>query len=133
MAKYKIKEVKPMVVKPMVMKPVGSTGAKRVLLKKGNMEATLSSSNQVKDQATTSAASASLPIKDGRDPHNMWKLSDFDIGKPLGNGKFGRVYLAREKKSKYIVALKVIEKRQLVKARVEHQLRREIEIQAHLR
>ena len=36
-----------------------------------------------------------------------WTLADFDIGKPLGNGKFGRVYLAREKKSKYIVALKV--------------------------
>jgi hypothetical protein len=23
-----------------------------------------------------------------------WKLSDFDIGKPLGRGKFGNVYLA---------------------------------------
>lgn len=36
-----------------------------------------------------------------------WRLSDFDIGKPLGKGKFGNVYLAREKKHKYIVALKV--------------------------
>ena len=36
-----------------------------------------------------------------------WGLSDFDIGKPLGKGKFGSVYLAREKKSKFIVALKV--------------------------
>jgi serine/threonine protein kinase len=36
-----------------------------------------------------------------------WELSDFDIGKPLGRGKFGNVYLAREKKSHYIVALKV--------------------------
>jgi len=36
-----------------------------------------------------------------------WQLSDFDIGRPLGRGKFGNVYLAREKKSKYIVALKV--------------------------
>lgn len=36
-----------------------------------------------------------------------WQLTDFDIGKPLGRGKFGNVYLAREKKSKYIVALKV--------------------------
>ena len=35
------------------------------------------------------------------------QLSDFDIGKPLGKGKFGNVYLAREKKSKFIVALKV--------------------------
>ena len=27
-----------------------------------------------------------------------WSLSDFDIGKPLGRGKFGNVYLAREKR-----------------------------------
>jgi len=37
----------------------------------------------------------------------QWTLTDFDIGKPLGKGKFGNVYLAREKKSKYIVGLKV--------------------------
>lgn len=62
-----------------------------------------------------------------------WRLSDFDIGKPLGRGKFGCVYLAREKSAKYIVALKVLFKSQLSKAGVEHQLRREIEIQSHLR
>jgi len=60
-------------------------------------------------------------------------LEDFDIGRPLGKGKFGNVYLAREKASKYIVALKVLFKSQLQKAQVEHQLRREIEIQSHLR
>lgn len=27
-----------------------------------------------------------------------WTLNDFDIGKPLGRGKFGHVYLAREKR-----------------------------------
>jgi len=36
-----------------------------------------------------------------------WQLADFDIGRPLGQGKFGSVYLARERKSKYVVALKV--------------------------
>jgi hypothetical protein len=40
-------------------------------------------------------------------PSKRWSLVDFDIGKPLGRGKFGNVYLAREKSSKYIVALKV--------------------------
>mmetsp|Transcript_10494 Transcript_10494/g.17641 ORF Transcript_10494/g.17641 Transcript_10494/m.17641 type:complete len:281 (-) Transcript_10494:832-1674(-) len=63
----------------------------------------------------------------------MWTLKDFEIGKPLGRGKFGDVYLARERKSKFVVAIKVIKKRQLLKAGVEHQLRREIEIQSHLR
>lgn len=66
-------------------------------------------------------------------PEKRWSLADFDIGKPLGRGKFGNVYLAREKKTKYIVALKVLFKAQLQKAQVEHQLRREIEIQSHLR
>ena len=46
-------------------------------------------------------------------------------------GKFGNVYLAREKRSKYIVALKVLFKSQLQKGGVEHQLRREIEIQVN--
>ena len=63
----------------------------------------------------------------------QWSLDDFEIGKPLGRGKFGAVYLAREKRSKYIVAIKVLHKSQLLKAGVEHQLRREIEIQSHLR
>ena len=66
-------------------------------------------------------------------PDNPWTLKDFDIGRPLGKGKFGNVYLAREKASKYIVALKVLFKSQLQKSQVEHQLRREIEIQSHLR
>lgn len=43
------------------------------------------------------------------------------------------MYLARHIKSKYICALKVLDKSQLRKAGVEHQLRREIEIQSHLR
>ncbi|KAG4970517.1 hypothetical protein GLYMA_13G138400v4 [Glycine max] len=62
-----------------------------------------------------------------------WSLEDFEIGKPLGRGKFGRVYVAREVKSKFVVALKVIFKEQIDKYRVHHQLRREMEIQTSLR
>ncbi|XP_026808093.1 serine/threonine-protein kinase Aurora-2-like [Rhopalosiphum maidis] len=62
-----------------------------------------------------------------------WTLDNFDIGKALGKGKFGNVYLAREKSSGFIVALKVLFKTQILKANVEHQLKREIEIQTHLR
>ena len=67
------------------------------------------------------------------DSTSHWSIDDFEIGKPLGKGKFGNVFLAREKKSKYIIALKVLFKSQLQKGGVEHQLRREVEIQAHLR
>ncbi|KAA0716477.1 Aurora kinase B [Triplophysa tibetana] len=60
-------------------------------------------------------------------------IKNFDIGRPLGKGKFGNVYLARERKLNVIVALKVLFKSQMEKEGVEHQLRREIEIQSHLK
>ena len=41
---------------------------------------------------------------------NAWTIDDFEVGKPLGRGKFGHVYLAREKESKFIVALKILHK-----------------------
>jgi len=34
----------------------------------------------------------------GENAKRQWSLSDFEIGKPLGKGKFGRVYVAREVK-----------------------------------
>ncbi|CAK9821339.1 Aurora kinase A [Anthophora retusa] len=71
--------------------------------------------------------------KDENQSEKRWVLTDFDIGRPLGKGKFGNVYLAREKKSKFIIAMKVLFKAQIQKADVEHQVRREIEIQTHLR
>lgn len=36
--------------------------------------------------------------KQVKNPPRQWSLQDFEIGKPLGKGKFGRVYLAREVK-----------------------------------
>jgi serine/threonine protein kinase len=44
-----------------------------------------------------------------------WSVDDFEFGMPLGRGKFGHVYLAREKQSKFICAIKVLYKRQLLK------------------
>ncbi|CEJ89298.1 Putative Serine/threonine protein kinase, AGC family [[Torrubiella] hemipterigena] len=61
-------------------------------------------------------------------------LGMFEIGRPLGKGKFGRVYLARERKSGFICALKVLHKNELqAGGGVEKQVRREIEIQSNLR
>lgn len=56
----------------------------------------------------------------------------FQIGKPLGKGKFGRVYLAKEETSGFVCALKVLQKTEIQQGRVEKQVRREIEIQSHL-
>lgn len=84
-----------------------------------------SEDNSPKDKNTVSASKSD----EGK---VNWKISDFDIGRQLGRGKFGNVYLAREKKSKYLVALKVIYKAQITSIYVQNQLKREIEIQSHL-
>ncbi|KAG6611266.1 AUR protein kinase [Phytophthora cinnamomi] len=66
-------------------------------------------------------------------PPKAWSLDDFEIGRELGTGKFGQVYLAREKNSRMVVALKVLVKEQLKAAGVAHQLRKEVEIHSRIR
>ena len=44
-----------------------------------------------------------------------WTLDDFEIGKKLGKGKFGQVYLCRARPDHYPVALKALDKMQLQK------------------
>lgn len=39
-----------------------------------------------------------------------FKNSDFEFGQRLGKGKFGDVYLAREKRTNFITAIKVLDK-----------------------
>ncbi|KAL1899438.1 spindle assembly checkpoint kinase [Sporothrix stenoceras] len=64
----------------------------------------------------------------------QFHLGMFEIGRPLGKGKFGRVYLARERSSGFICALKVLYKAELQHGSgVEKQVRREVEIQSNLR
>ena len=65
-------------------------------------------------------------------PAKKWHLGMFEIGKPLGKGKFGRVYLAKEKSTGFVCALKVLHKSELEQGKVEKQTRREIEIQSNL-
>ncbi len=36
-----------------------------------------------------------------------WTITDFDIGRNLGKGRFGAVYLVRERESRFILCLKV--------------------------
>lgn len=73
-------------------------------------------------------------------PQKQWTLSDFELGHPLGKGKFGRVYVARTRpgttpgvKAGYIIALKALYKDEIRKEGLELQVRRELEIQMNLR
>ncbi|GMG51324.1 unnamed protein product [Ambrosiozyma monospora] len=67
-----------------------------------------------------------LPAKD-------WQISDFEMGRKLGKGKFGKVYCVREKRSGFICALKVMNKKELMTYKVEKQFVREILLQANVR
>ncbi|KAF8566556.1 hypothetical protein P879_07934 [Paragonimus westermani] len=60
-------------------------------------------------------------------------ISDFNIGRQLGRGKFGTVFLAKTRNFDFLCAIKVVFKKQIVKNKLEHQLRRELEIMCHLR
>ena len=67
------------------------------------------------------------------EPRRPWSLEDFTLGKPLGKGKFGNVYLAKQKKTNFPVALKVLFKAPMQSAGCVNALRREVEIQCRLR
>lgn len=62
-----------------------------------------------------------------------WSKKDFDLGVALGKGKFGRVYIARERRTEFMVAMKIMFKSELKSGRVEKQVLREIEIQSRLK
>ncbi|KAI8954781.1 serine/threonine-protein kinase [Xylaria longipes] len=65
--------------------------------------------------------------------HKELHLGMFEIGKPLGKGKFGRVYLAKHQQSGYICALKVLKKEEITREKAEMHVRREIEVHSNLR
>ncbi|SCV01234.1 LAMI_0G10176g1_1 [Lachancea mirantina] len=60
-------------------------------------------------------------------------LDDFDIGKKLGKGKFGKVYCVRHRQTGFICALKAMNKKEIMQYSVQKQFRREVEIQSSLK
>lgn len=55
-------------------------------------------------------------------------IDDFELGKPLGTGRFGQVWLARHKSTGYIVSLKMVQMSQVKKEVDVKNLRREVEV-----
>lgn len=55
-----------------------------------------------------------------------WSIDDFDVGDVIGEGRFGKVFVAREKKSRFVCVLKIIRKKLLTKHNLEKQLISEI-------
>lgn len=84
------------------------------------------------DDSTSHRRTLTEPTLYTQPTPRQFHLGMFEIGKPLGKGKFGRVYLAKERSSGFVCALKVLHKQELQQGKVEKQVRREIEIQSHL-
>ncbi|KAK8858696.1 hypothetical protein IAR55_002925 [Kwoniella newhampshirensis] len=85
-------------------------------------------------ETITGDAAKVLEMNSGGGGGIALSLPAFTIGRPLGKGKFGRVYLARTNAPPhFIVALKSLNKAEIIQGRVEKQVRREIEIQQNLR
>lgn len=103
----------------------------------GRYDGGLEKENEERGEKVYGDAASELALDSSvarRYPTREWNLHSFDIGRPLGKGKFGRVYMVRTKSEpKYILALKTLYKSEIVQSRVEKQIRREIEIQQNLR
>ncbi|KAL8972794.1 MAG: hypothetical protein Q9183_000358 [Haloplaca sp. 2 TL-2023] len=94
-------------------------------------KAPCTSSNRPSDESI--AQRLSNPMIPDQPQPRKFHLGMFEIGKPLGKGKFGRVYLAKERSTGFVCALKVLHKSELQQGKVEKQVRREIEIHSNLR
>ncbi|XP_011266312.1 aurora kinase C [Camponotus floridanus] len=101
--------------------------------KKSNNEKPNNDSKETKDNKSDIQKVPNSDTNTKNQKEKRWVLGDFDIGRPLGKGKFGNVYLAREKRTKFIIAMKVLFRSQISDANITHQVIREIEIQTHLR
>lgn len=63
-----------------------------------------------------------------------WTLKDdFEVGRPLGRGLYGHVYMARTKIDKRIVALKVMHDNDIKAHKAEATVNREVEIHSTLK
>jgi hypothetical protein len=86
-------------------------------------------------ESVKSSSSTTSTTTDKATIHNTtrtWKVDDFTLGKPLGKGKFGNVYLAKQKSTGFTVALKVLFKAQINCSQAVKMLKREVEIHYRL-
>ncbi|KAJ7173499.1 kinase-like protein [Mycena filopes] len=117
--------------------PPSRSGATQPVIDIGKYDGGLEIENEKRGEVVTGEAAVQLALDSSLSrsyPTQEWSLHAFDMGRPLGKGKFGRVYMVRTKTApNYILALKTLYKSELVSNKVEKQTRREIEIQHNLR
>ncbi|OAO14288.1 hypothetical protein AV274_3992 [Blastocystis sp. ATCC 50177/Nand II] len=64
--------------------------------------------------------------------NKSWCFNDFGFKKALGEGQYGKVFLARELNSNKLVALKIMFLKKYAENNILDQLKQEIEIHSHL-
>ena len=60
--------------------------------------------------------------------HKKKSINDYDILKSIGEGAFGKVFLARDKETQTLYAIKALEKQHIVKSDKTKHVYREKEI-----
>lgn len=110
------------------MNPVSSKSSAANARARGSIDP-----NTIRLSNPLSGIKISAPAGLSNVPYRQFSMADFEIGKKLGKGKFGKVYCVKDKRTGYICALKAMDKKELIKYNVEKQFRREVEIQSNLR
>eukprot|EP01041_Mallomonas_annulata_P003822 gene3822-7616_t len=98
-----------------------------------NFEQYRRTSASSEESGSGSSVGVQSSIEEETRKQRPWCIDDFILGKPVGKGKFGNVYLGKEKRSKAPIALKVLFKAPMQKDDCIHNLRREVEIQCRLK
>lgn len=129
---------KPLASRSKPVDPQPAPSSSKPVLEIGKYDGGLELENEERGTVVEGAAARALALDSSMiqvNPTPKWTLHSFEIGRPLGKGRFGRVYMVRTKPphTPYILALKTLYKSEIVQEGVEKQLRREIEIQQNLR
>lgn len=77
--------------------------------------------------------SSALGNEKGTTPYSKITLSDLDVGRLLGSGKFGNILLVRYKSTREVMALKMMFKETIKKHKLENQIQKEIAIHSSLK
>ncbi|KAJ7671919.1 kinase-like domain-containing protein [Mycena rosella] len=106
--------------------PPPSRSATQSSIDIGRYDGGLETENEKRGDVVSGEAAVELALDSSLSrtyPTQEWSLHSFDMGRPLGKGKFGRVYMVRTKTApKYILALKTLYKSELVANKLYKQL-----------
>ncbi|KAJ3452795.1 serine/threonine-protein kinase ial-related [Anaeramoeba flamelloides] len=111
------------------LNPNITKGSQRKQNKNGQIKPKLTFTRKERDRNLTFDSISLLDHK------NTWDRKDFEIGKKIGVGQLGSIYLARELSSHRLIALKILQKRLFTSnsIRGKHLFEREIEVQGYLK